>query len=71
MLKIIFKRKGVMTNGKKILLVTGVLAVGVGGFVLTMYLMRKVNEKKMSIIFENDVDKIVEDYDVFNDPIIK
>ena len=60
-----------MTNGKKILLVTGVLAVGVGGFVLTMYIMKKVNEKKMSIIFENDVDKIVEDYDVFNDPIIK
>jgi len=59
-----------MTNGKKILLITGVLAVGVGGFVLTMYLMRKVNEKKMSIIFKNDVDEIVEDYDVFNDPKI-
>jgi len=59
-----------MTNGKKILLITGVLAVGVGGFALTMYLMRKVNEKKMSIIFKNDVDEIVEDYDVFNDPKI-
>lgn len=60
-----------MTNGKKILLITGVLAVGVGGFVLTMYIMKKVNEKKMSIIFKNDVDEIVDDYDVFNDPIIK
>jgi hypothetical protein len=59
-----------MTNGKKILLVTGVLAVGVGGFVLTMYIMKKVNEKKMSIIFKNDVDEIVDDYDVFNDPKI-
>jgi len=59
-----------MTNGKKILLITGVLAVGVGGFVLTMYLMRKVNEKKMSIIYKKDVDEIVEDYDVFNDPKI-
>lgn len=59
-----------MTNGKKILLITGVLAVGVGGFVLTMYIMKKVNEKKMSIIFKNDVDEIVDDYDVFNDPKI-
>ena len=60
-----------MTNGKKILLITGIVAVGVGGFALTMYLTRKVNEKKMSIIFKNDVDEIVQDYDVFNDPKVK
>jgi uncharacterized membrane protein SpoIIM required for sporulation len=60
-----------MTNGKKILLITGILAVGVGGFALTMYLTRKVNEKKMSIIYKNEVKEIVEDYDVFNDPNIK
>lgn len=60
-----------MSNGKKILLITGILAVGVGGFALTMYLTRKVNEKKISIIYKNDVKEIVEDYDVFNDPNIK
>jgi uncharacterized membrane protein SpoIIM required for sporulation len=60
-----------MTNGKKILLITGILAVGVGGFALTMYLTRKVNEKKVSIIYKNEVKEIVEDYDVFNDPNIK
>jgi hypothetical protein len=60
-----------MTNGKKILLITGLVAVGVGGFALTMYLTRKANEKKVSIIYKNDVKEIVEDYDVFNDPNIK
>jgi hypothetical protein len=60
-----------MSNGKKILLITGILAVGVGGFALTMYLTRKVNEKKVSIIYKNEVKEIVEDYDVFNDPNIK
>ena len=57
-----------MTKGKKILLITGIVAVGVGGFALTMYLTRKVKEKKMSIIYKNDVDEIVDDYDIFNDP---
>jgi hypothetical protein len=60
-----------MSNGKKILLITGVLAVGVGGFALTMYLVRKANEKKISIVYKEDVEEIVEDYDVFNDPKIK
>jgi uncharacterized membrane protein SpoIIM required for sporulation len=60
-----------MSNGKKILLITGILAVGVGGFALTMYLTRKVYEKKMSIIYKNDIEEIVENYDVFNDPKIK
>ena len=60
-----------MTKGKKVLLITSVLAVSVGGFVLTMYLVKKSNEKKMSVILKNDVDEIVDDYPVFNDPIIK
>jgi uncharacterized membrane protein SpoIIM required for sporulation len=60
-----------MSNGKKILLITGILAVGVGGFALTMYLTKKYNEKKMSKIYKNDIEEIVENYDVFNDPKIK
>jgi len=60
-----------MTKGKKILLITSVLVASVGGFALTMYLVKKSNEKKMSIILKNDVDVIVDDFDVFNDPVIK
>jgi len=60
-----------MTKGKKILLITSVLAVSVGGFALTMYLVKKSNEKKLSIILKNDVDEIVDDFQVFNDPVIK
>jgi hypothetical protein len=33
--------------------------------------MRKANEKKMSIVYKKDVEEIVGDYDVFNDPKIK
>jgi hypothetical protein len=57
-----------MTNGKKIFLIAGVVAVGVGGFALTMYLTRNIYEKKMSIFYKKDVEEIVQDYDVFNDP---
>ena len=60
-----------MTKGKKILLITSVLAVSVGGFALTMYIVKKSNEKKLSIILKNDVDEIVDDFQVFNDPVIK
>jgi hypothetical protein len=59
-----------MTNGKKILLITGVLAVGVGGFALTMYLTRN-HQKKINEIYRKNLEKTVEDYDVFNNPIIK
>jgi hypothetical protein len=60
-----------MTNGKKILLIVGIVTVGVGGFALTMYLTRRAYEKKMSIIYNKDVTKIVRDYDVFNNPVIE
>jgi hypothetical protein len=60
-----------MTNGKKILLIAGIVAVGVGGFALTMYLTKNFYEKKMSIIYKKDVEEIVQDYDVFNDPKVE
>jgi hypothetical protein len=60
-----------MSNGKKILLIVGITTVAIGGFALTMYLTKSVYEKKMSIIFKKDVEEIVEDYDVFNNPIIE
>lgn len=60
-----------MTNGKKILLIVGIVTVGVGGFVLTMYITRNIYEKKMAIIYKKDIDEIVENYDVFNNPIIE
>jgi hypothetical protein len=59
-----------MTNGKKILLVAGVLTVGLGSFALTMYLTRQY-EKKMSEIYRKNLQKTVEDYDVFNNPVIE
>ena len=60
-----------MTNGKKILLIVGIVTVGVGGFALTMYLTRRAYEKKISIIYKKDIDEIVKNYDVFNNPIIE
>ena len=59
-----------MTNGKKILLVAGVLTVGLGSFALTLYLTRQY-EKKKAILYKQDVEKIVEDYDDFNNPVIE
>ena len=60
-----------MTKGKKILLIVGVATVAIGGFALTMYLTKRLYEKKMSIIYKNDVEKIVQDYKVFNDPKVE
>ena len=59
-----------MTNGKKILLISGVVTVAIGSFALTMYLTRQY-EKKKAILNKKDVEKIVEDYDVFNNPVIE
>lgn len=59
-----------MTNGKKILLISGILTVAIGGFALTMYFTKSIYEKKMSIIYKKDVDEIARDYDVFNNPKI-
>jgi hypothetical protein len=59
-----------MTNGKKILLIAGILTVGVGGFALTMYLTRN-HQKKISEIYRKNLEKTVEDYDVFNNPVIE
>jgi hypothetical protein len=60
-----------MTNGKKILLITGIVTVAIGGFALTMYLTKSAYEKKMSIILKKDVDEIVQDYEVFNNPKVE
>jgi|Laugresbdmm110sd_1035091.scaffolds.fasta_scaffold380698_1 hypothetical protein len=59
-----------MTNGKKILLISGVVTVAIGSFALTLYLTRQY-EKKKAILNKKDVEKIVEDYDVFNNPVIE
>jgi hypothetical protein len=59
-----------MTNGKKILLISGVVTVAIGSFALTLYLTRQY-EKKKAILYKQDVEKIVEDYDVFNNPVIE
>ena len=60
-----------MTNGKKILLIVGIVTVGVGGFVLTMYITRNIYEKKMAIIYKKDIDEIGGNYYAFNNPIIE
>jgi hypothetical protein len=59
-----------MTNGKKILLIAGVVTVGIGSFALTMYITNAY-EKKMSKIYRKNLQKTVEDYDVFNNPVIE
>jgi hypothetical protein len=59
-----------MTNEKKILFVVGILTVSIGSFALAMY-FTKLYEKKMSLIYQKDVKKITEDYDVFNNPEIE
>jgi hypothetical protein len=59
-----------MTNEKKILFVVGIVTVGIGSFALAMY-FTKLYEKKMSVIYKKDVEKITKDYDVFNNPEIE
>jgi hypothetical protein len=36
-----------------------------------MYLTKNFYEKKMSIIYKKDIDEIVRNYDVFNDPKVE
>jgi hypothetical protein len=57
-----------MNKTQKILLGVGILGVAFGGFALTMYLTRKVTERKMAVIYKKSVDNLVQDYDVFNEP---
>jgi len=59
-----------MSNGKKILLIVGITTVCIGGFALTMYLTRN-HQKKITEIYRKNLQKTVEDYDVFNNPIIE
>ncbi len=57
-----------MNKTQKILIGVGFIGIALGGFALTMYLTRRVNERKMAVIYRQSVDDLVQDYDVFNEP---
>jgi hypothetical protein len=59
-----------MENNKKILLISGGILLAIGGFALTMYLTSSY-QKKMALIYKKDVEKITEDYEVFNNPKVE
>jgi flagellar basal body-associated protein FliL len=59
-----------MENKKKILLISTAVVLAIGGYALTMYLVN-VHQKNMAKIYKKDVEKITEDYDVFNNPKVE